>query len=639
MKIAALLSKNSILLNGKASGKMEVIDQMVSLMKNGNHISDEESYKKAVLNRESEGTTGIGEGIAIPHAKTDSVVSPGLAAMTLPEGVDFESLDGQPVYLIFMIAAPNSEENVHLDVLSRLSMLLMDTSFREQLLNAESKEEFLNIIDRAEMEKFEKEDEIEPDKAGGFQILAVTACPTGIAHTYMAQEALEQQAARMGYSIKVETNGSGGVKNPLTPEDIKGAQCIIIAADKNVEMARFDGKPVIQVKVSEGIHKPEMLLEKAVKGQAGVYHHENDGGGAEESAGRGFYKHLMNGVSHMLPFVIGGGILIALAFLFDDYQINPANFGMNTPVAAFFKMIGGQAFGFMLPILSGYIAMSIADRPGLAVGFVGGAIANGGFTFGNLMNYGEVSPASSGFIGTLLAGFIAGYIVRGLQKLCSGIPKSLEGMKPMLIYPVAGIAVIGFVMVLINPFVGAINTGMNNALASMGGTSKILLGAVLGGMMSIDMGGPFNKAAYVFGTAALANNGFDIMAAVMAGGMVPPIAVAICATFFKNRFPEKERQSAYVNYIMGLAFISEGAIPYAAADPFRVIPSCIAGSAAAGALSMLFQCGLRAPHGGIFVIPTVTHPLQYLLAIAIGSVAGGVIMGFLKKPLIENEGR
>lgn len=651
MKIVDLLRRDSICLNGKASGKMDVIDQMASLMEKGGHLSDVKAYKQAVLKREEEGTTGIGEGVAIPHAKTNAVLNPGLAAMTFSEGVEFESLDDQPVRLVFMIGAPDTKDNVHLEVLSRLSMLLMDQRFREHLLHAKSPDAFLKVIDVAEREKFAKEEEISEgesamaqrqapsdQKMSGYQILAVTACPTGIAHTYMAQEALEQQARRMGYRIKVETNGSGGVKNALTRDEIAAADCIIIAADKNVEMARFEGKPVIQTRVADGIHKPGELIERAMGGAVPVYHHQSQNGDREESRdgiGHGIYKHLMNGVSHMLPFVIGGGILIALAFLLDDYQIDPANFGMNTPVAAFFKTIGGQAFGFMLPILSGYIAMSIADRPGLAVGFVGGAVANAGYTFGNMMHYGEVVPISSGFLGALLAGFLAGYIVLGLQKLCAGLPRSLEGMKPMLIYPVAGIGIMGFVMVLINPIVGAINTGMNQALASMGGTSKVLLGAVLGGMMSIDMGGPFNKAAYVFGTASLASDGFDIMAAVMAGGMVPPIAVALCATFFKNRFTRKDRQSAYVNYIMGLSFISEGAIPYAAADPLRVIPSCIIGSAVSGALSMIFGCGLRAPHGGIFVIPTVIHPFQYILAIAAGSVVGGLLMGILKKPVSE----
>ena len=651
MKIVDLLRRDSICLNGKASGKMDVIDQMASLMEKGGHLSDVKAYKQAVLKREEEGTTGIGEGVAIPHAKTNAVLNPGLAAMTFSEGVEFESLDDQPVRLVFMIGAPDTKDNVHLEVLSRLSMLLMDQRFREHLLHAKSPDAFLKVIDVAEREKFAKEEEISEgesamaqrqapsdQKMSGYQILAVTACPTGIAHTYMAQEALEQQARRMGYRIKVETNGSGGVKNALTRDEIVAADCIIIAADKNVEMARFEGKPVIQTRVADGIHKPGELIERAMGGAVPVYHHQSQNGDREESRdgiGHGIYKHLMNGVSHMLPFVIGGGILIALAFLLDDYQIDPVNFGMNTPVAAFFKTIGGQAFGFMLPILSGYIAMSIADRPGLAVGFVGGAVANAGYTLGNMMHYGEVVPISSGFLGALLAGFLAGYIVLGLQKLCAGLPRSLEGMKPMLIYPVAGIGIMGFVMVLINPIVGAINTGMNQALASMGGTSKVLLGAVLGGMMSIDMGGPFNKAAYVFGTASLASDGFDIMAAVMAGGMVPPIAVALCATFFKNRFTRKDRQSAYVNYIMGLSFISEGAIPYAAADPLRVIPSCIIGSAVSGALSMIFGCGLRAPHGGIFVIPTVIHPFQYILAIAAGSVVGGLLMGILKKPVSE----
>ena len=648
MKIVDLLRRDSICLNGKASGKMDVIDYMVSLMEKGGHLSDVKAYKQAVLKREAEGTTGIGEGVAIPHAKTDAVLSPGLAAMTFSEGVEFDSLDGQPVRLVFMIGAPDTKDNVHLEVLSRLSMLLMDQRFREHLLHAKSPEAFLKVIDVAEKEKFSKEDKISEgasaaaqgqalsdQKMSGYQILAVTACPTGIAHTYMAQEALEQQARKMGYRIKVETNGSGGVKNALTSDEIAAADCIIIAADKNVEMARFEGKPVIQTRVSDGIHKPGELIERAMGGQVPVYHHQNQNGDREEGrdgVGHGIYKHLMNGVSHMLPFVIGGGILIALAFLLDDYQIDPANFGMNTPVAAFFKTIGGQAFGFMLPILSGYIAMSIADRPGLAVGFVGGAVANAGYTFGNMMHYGETVPISSGFLGALLAGFLAGYIVLGLQKLCAGLPKSLEGMKPMLIYPVLGIFITGVIMTyVVEPPIGALNTLINNGLNGLNGASAILLGALLGGMMSVDMGGPVNKAAYVFGTASIAAGNYNIMAAVMVGGMVPPIAIAIATLVFKNKFTAEERKAGPTNFIMGLSFITEGAIPFAASDPLHVIPSCVVGSAVAGALSMAFNCTLMAPHGGIFVFPTVGNPFMYLVALAIGSVVSAVLLGVLKK--------
>lgn len=637
MRIVDLLNKQSVMLDGKSGNKKEVLNQMISLMDRNGNISDLEIYKKGVFAREEEGTTGVGEGIAIPHAKSDAVKAPGLSAMVLKNGVDYEALDGEPVYLIFLIAAPNTDDNVHLDVLSRLSMLLMDENFAKNLRNAKSADEFLSIIDKAEKEKFE--DKKEDIQTKGYRILAVTACPTGIAHTYMAAESLENKAKEMGISIKVETDGSGGAKNVLTNSEIKDAECIIVAADKNVETARFNGKPVITVPVSEAIHKPEKLIERAISGQVKEYHH---GGGSigepdnqNEGIGRTIYKHLMNGVSHMLPFVIGGGILIALAFLFDNYELDPGNFGMNTPFAAFLKTIGNAAFGFMIPILSGYIAMSIADRPGLAVGFVGGAIANAGYTFGTIMNYDGSKAIGSGFIGALIAGFIGGYLVLGLRKVFDKLPKSLEGIKPTLLYPVIGIFLMGAIMVFINPSVAAINTAMNNGLASMGGTSRILLGIVLGGMMSIDMGGPFNKAAYVFGTAGLASGEFEIMASVMAGGMVPPLAIAICATFFKNRFNKKDRQSAYVNYIMGISFISEGAIPFAAADPLRVLPSCIIGSAIAGGLSMAFACGLRAPHGGIFVLPTISNSFGYLAAIVIGSVVGALILAALKKPIKE----
>lgn len=659
MRITDLLKKEGIELNGVVSNKTEAITKMVELMNKTGNINDVEKYKKGVFKREGEGTTGIGDGIAIPHAKTDAVSRPGLSAMVVKNKVDFESLDDQPVDLIFLIAAPDSKDNVHLQVLSRLSVLLMNPDFTAGLRNAKTVDEFLTIIDTAESKRAEEEEAKEKaqkaasdtmsNAAGksGYRILAVTACPTGIAHTYMAAESLENKGKELGYLIKVETNGSGGDKNVLTKEEIAACDGIIIAADKNVETARFDGKPVLMTSVSSGINKAEELIDKVVKGEVPIYHYE---GGKSESAaygegdttGRKIYKHLMNGVSHMLPFVVGGGILIALAFLFDNYEIDPSNFGMNTPLAAFFKTVGGQAFGFMLPILAGYIAMSIAERPGLAVGVVGGILASGGYTFGNLMNYGDSSPVSSGFIGALIAGFVGGYIVVLLKKMFAKLPRSLEGLKPVLIYPLVGILLIGVFMIGINPVVGAINTALNDFLASMGNTSKILMGAVLGGMMAIDMGGPFNKAAYVFGTAQLTmeNAGteqFAIMAAVMIGGMVPPLAIALCTTIFKNRFTDNERKSGIVNYVMGLSFITEGAIPFAASDPLRVLPSCIIGSALAGALSMAFGCGLRAPHGGIFVIAVITNPLMYLVALVIGSVVGALILAALKKPLPKPE--
>lgn len=637
MRITDLIKAEGIDLGGQVSTKKEAIERMVELMVQSGNIVNREEYQKGVLAREAEGTTGIGDGIAIPHAKTNAVIKAGLSAMVVKSGVDFEALDNEPVHLIFLIAAPDTSDNVHLEVLSRLSVLLMDEVFTSNLKNAKTKDELLELINQAEISKFGEEREGIMNKETQLtkNIVAVTACPTGIAHTYMAAESLENKAVKLGVSIKVETNGSGGSKNVLTKEDIRNADCVIIAADKNVEMARFDGKKVIKVKVSDGIHKAEELIKEATEGNVNVYHHfgkseETDDSIGSESVGRSIYKHLMNGVSNMLPFVIGGGILISLAFLFDNYEIDPANFGMNTPLAAFLKTIGGAAFGFMLPILAGFIAMSIADRPGLAVGFVGGAIANAGVTFAN-----PAGGISSGFLGALIAGFVAGYLVLGLRKLFDKLPKSLEGIKPILLYPLIGIFLIGVFMSFINPGVAGINTAMNNALASMSGTSKILLGVILGGMMSVDMGGPVNKAAYVFGTAGLASGEFGIMAAVMAGGMVPPLVIAVCATFFGNRFAKKERQSAYVNYIMGLAFISEGAIPFAAADPIRVLPSCIIGSAVAGGLSMAFGCGLRAPHGGIFVIPVVTNPLMYIVAVLVGSVVGALILAILKKPVQE----
>ncbi len=635
MRITELLKKESIELGVKVSSKEEAIDRLVGLMEAGGRLKDTAGYKEGILAREALGSTSVGDGIAIPHAKVAAVMEPGLSAMVVPDGVDYEAFDGSFAHLIFMIAAPEGEADVHLEALSRLSTLLMDPDFKNDLLKAKSKEEFLQLIDDKESERYQKKKEAEggAKAQSRYRVLAVTACPTGIAHTFMAAENLEQQGKRLGITLKAETNGAEGVGNALTKEEIAGAEGIIIAADKKVDMARFDGKRVVMATVTEGIQKGEDLIKRAVSPETPFYHHSGSASSSEngdqEHVGRSIYKHLMNGVSHMLPFVIGGGILIALAFLFDDYSIDPSNFGKNTPLAAYLKTIGEQAFGMMLPVLAGYIAMSIADRPGLAVGFVGGLIAKMGATFANPAG----GSVNSGFLGALLAGFIGGYIVIMLKKAFSRLPKSLEGIKPVLLYPLVGIFLVAVVTTFINPFVGAINDGLTGLLNGMGGTSKIILGAVVGGMMSVDMGGPVNKAAYVFGTAQLAEGNFDIMAAVMAGGMVPPIAVALCTTFFKKKFTDKERQSGLVNYIMGLSFISEGAIPFAAADPLRVIPSCIAGSAVAGGLSMALGCTLRAPHGGIFVLPTIGNPLGYLLAIVIGSAAGCVILAALKKNL------
>lgn len=642
MRITELLKKEAIALNVRVDSKEAAIDYLVDLQEKAGNISNRKLYKEGILAREQGGSTAIGEGIAIPHAKSAAVLRPGLAAMTVPEGVDYEALDGGPSNLFFMIAAPEKGGDVHLEVLSRLSILLMDEDFRKNLLAAKSKEEFLKICDDAELAKFADELAEQETKAqtaektekDGYKILAVTACPTGIAHTYMAAEALEKKGAEMGYALKAETNGSGGAKNVLTKEEIDGALGIIIAADKNVEMARFDGKRVLQVKVADGIHKPEELIRRIVDGDAPVYHHSGQAKAddSRDSGGIGhqIYKHLMNGVSHMLPFVIGGGIMIALAFLLDDYSIDPGNFGMNRPIAAFFKTVGGSAFGFMLPILAAYIAASIADRPGLAVGFAGGVLAMNGTSFQSISG-----GVSGGFLAALLAGFVAGYLVLGLEKITEKLPKSLDGIRPMLIYPLGGILLIGIVMCAVNPAMGAINTAMSDWLNSMGDSSKVLLGMIVGGMMSIDMGGPFNKAAYVFGTASLAMGSYDVMAAVMVGGMVPPIVIALSTTFCKKKWTEEDRKSGIVNYIMGLCFISEGAIPFAAKDPLRVIPSCVIGSAVSGALSMIFNCTLQAPHGGIFVFPVVGHPLLYVLALAAGSVVGAVILSLLKKEPAE----
>ncbi len=636
MKITDLLSTSAIKINGSANSKEELISKMVDLMATNGNIINKEEYKRVVLEREKEGTTGIGEGIAIPHGKTDAVSKPGLAAMVIPNGVDFDSLDGQPAKLIFLIAAPNTKDNVHLDVLSRLSTLLMDTRFREELLNAETAAEFMLCIDRAERMKL-NETKKEND---GYEILAITACPTGIAHTYMAAEALEKMGTQLGHKVKVETHGSSGVKNKFTKEEIKNAKAVIIAADTKIDLSRFDGKKLVKAKVADGINKPQELIEHVLSPEAKVYHSKNknnqDDNNEKEGIGTQIYKHLMNGVTHMLPFVVGGGILIALAFLFDDYSIDPSNFGMNTPLAAFFKTVGGAAFNVMLYILAGYIAMSIADRPGLAVGFVGGILAVQGTTFASLTDS-TVTLVSSGFLGALIAGFAGGYIVLGLKKICSYLPESIEGIKTILLYPVFGIALIGLFMLLINPYVGAINTGINNYLSSMSTANKVLLGAILGGMMAVDLGGPVNKAAYTFGTGMLASGQYEIMAAVMAGGMVPPLAVALLATFFPKKIAKKDKQAAYVNYIMGLSFISEGAIPFASADPLRTIPAFVAGSAVTGALSMAFNCTLMAPHGGIFVIATIGHPLWYLLSILVGSLVSMGVMAMLKNNLPEYE--
>lgn len=659
MRITELLKKESIELGVKVADKNAAIDKLISLMDAGGRLNSIQGYKEGILAREALGSTAIGEGIAIPHAKVDAVKEPGLAAMVVPEGVDYEAFDGSLANLIFMIAAPAAGDDVHLQALSRLSTLLMNPGFKESLIGAKDADEFLDIIDKAENERFGEEEKTQEAENGAeykktekkeadqsdqnasavnahYRVLAVTACPTGIAHTYMAAENLENTGKKLGISLKAETDGSGGAQNVLTKEEIAAAEAIIVAADKNVEMARFDGKPVIMVPVADGIHKAEALINQAVSGTVPVYHYSGDVSGAasegeSDSIGRQIYKHLMNGVSHMLPFVIGGGILIALAFLLDDYSIDPSNFGKNTPLAAYLKTIGEQAFGMMLPILAGFIAMSIADRPGLAVGLVAGLIAKMGSTFANPAG-GDVN---AGFLGALFAGFAGGYLVLGLKKLFSKLPKSLEGIKPVLLYPVIGIFLAAVVTTFINPYMGMINDGLTHFLNGMGGTSRVMLGMILGGMMSIDMGGPFNKAAYVFGTAQLAEGNFEVMAAVMAGGMVPPLAIALCTTFFKKKFTEKERQSGIVNYVMGLSFITEGAIPFAAQDPLRVIPSCLAGAAVAGGLSMAFGCTLRAPHGGLFVLPTIGNPVMYLAAVVIGAVVGCVILGILKKNVEE----
>lgn len=638
MRITELLDLRSISLDAVPASKQEALDMAVALMAKSGKIRDEEAYRREVYLREEESTTGVRGGIAIPHGKCDAVIRPGLAAMVIPNGVDFDSLDGEPVHLIFLIAAPNTKDNVHLDVLSKLSVLLMDEQFSEKLRRAKTAEEFLRIVDEADAEKPDIDEQLaaqtmEEKEKKSFRILAVTSCPTGIAHTYMAAEGIEKAAKKAGCFVKVETRGSGGAKNVLTETEIQEADCIIVAADAEVPMDRFHGKRLIECPVSDGIGKADQLVERAMNGEVPVYQSGNlNVGKTRKSSGGGAHKvytQLMNGVSHMLPFVVGGGILIALAFLIDGFSVDihslsdemRANFGTITPTAAALKGIGNTAFGFMLPVLAGFIAMSIGDRPALAVGFVGGMIA---------------SQGKSGFLGALLAGFIAGYLIVFLRKVFGKLPQSIEKIAPVLLYPLFGILIMGLLMnYVIEPPIGALNTALNTGLTNMSGSSKVLLGMIVGGMMSIDMGGPFNKAAYVFGTASIAAGNYDIMASVMIGGMVPPCAIALATLLFKQKFTKEERESGPVNFIMGLAFITEGAIPFAASDPLHVLPSCIVGAAAAGALSMAFGCTLMAPHGGIFVFPVVEHALMYLVALVIGTIIGAVLLGLLKKKVEE----
>ncbi len=630
MKITDLINIDAVDLNVKAFSKEDIIKKAINLMAKNGNILDLNEYEKLVFNREQEGSTGIGEEIAIPHGKGNCVSKPGVSAMVIPDGVNFDSLDGKDVKLLFLIAAPDTKDNVHLNVLSKLSSLLMNEGFRNKLLNAKSKEEFLKIIDDTEnMQEGSKKDENED-----YELLGITACPTGIAHTYMAAEGLENAGNEIGHKIKVETQGQSGAQNILTDEEIKKAKAIIIAADVNVDLSRFDGKKVLRTGVTDGIRRPKELINKALNDDIPIYNKKENIEENNENNGKSVYKHLMSGVTHMLPFVVGGGILIAIAFLLDDYSINPSNFGMNTPIAAFFKTIGGMAFDFMLLILAGYIAMSIGDRPGLVVGFVGGAIAKAGTTFSSLSNPEEVL-VSSGFLGALLAGFIGGWVILFLKKLFNFMPKSLEGIRTILIYPVAGILLIGIIMILINPVVSAINTGLNNFLFSLSGVNKVILGAILAGMMSVDLGGPVNKAAYTFGTGMLAEGHYEIMAAVMIGGMIAPLAIALIATFFPKKLPKKERQAGLLNYVMGLSFISEGAIPFASADPLRVLPSCVIGSGVAGAMSMAFNCTLTAPHGGIFVLPLIGNWGWYLVSLIVGSIVSMAIMAGLKKNVWE----
>ena len=633
MHINDLLNPKSIALGVSAPASKEAaIRLLADYMEKGGNLSDKEQYVKDVLIREESGTTGLGDGIATPHAKSDGVKAAGLAAMTIPDGMDFAAMDGNPSRLFFMIAAPNGANDEHLAILSKLATMIMDPDFKEALIAAKSVEEFRRLIDDKENDRFvapgadTTAEETKP-AADHIQILAVTACPTGIAHTFMAAESIEQHAKKRGLTVKVETNGSAGVKNVLTPEEIAAADGIIVAADKNVAMSRFDGRRVVITKVADGINKADELIDRALSGSAPIYHAtgadtaEGADDAENESLARQIYKHLMNGVSHMLPFVVGGGILIALAFLFDDYTIDPSKFGSNTPLAKFFMQVGGASFGFMLPVLAGFIGMSIADRPGLAVGFVGGSLAG---------------ATGTGFLGALLAGFVGGYAVNALKKVFAGLPASLDGIKPILLYPFFGILIMGLIsLYIIAPPVSAINNWMIETLGGMDPSARVLMGLIVGGMMAVDMGGPINKAAYVTGTGLLASGEYHVMAAVMAGGMVPPLAIALATTFFKNRFTESQRKAGITNYVMGLSFITEGAIPFAASDPVRVIPSMVVGSALAGALTMFFDCTLRAPHGGIFVVPTIGNPLMYLVSILIGAVVGAVILSLLKKPIKE----
>ena len=637
MRITDLLDARSISLQAAPGNKEEALNQAVELMTQRGNISDKAAYRRQVGEREKESTTGIGEGIAIPHGKCAAVSAPGLAAMVIPGGVDFDSLDGEPVTLLFLIAAPDTEDNIHLDVLGKLSMLLMDEEFTQRLRGAGSVEEFIKIIDEADEEKagieerLETAGETQKSSEGSVKILAVTSCPTGIAHTYMAAEGLEKAAKGKNCTIKIETRGSGGAKNVLTEQEIKEADCIIVAADAKVPMTRFNGKKVIECPVSDGISKADTLIDRAIKGDVSIYHAVEEEQDTKNEAKGGIahqiYTQLMNGVSHMLPFVVGGGILIAIAFLIDGLCVDVgaltaeqrSNFGTITQAAALFKGIGGVAFGFMLPVLAGYIGMAIGDRPALAVGFVGGMMAANG---------------KSGFLGALVAGFAAGYIILGLKKLCVKLPETIEKLTPVLIYPVAGILIIGLLMqFIVEPVMGGINTGLNSALTGMSGTSKIALGFILGGMMAVDMGGPFNKAAYVFGTASIIAGNYDIMAAVMIGGMTPPCAIALATMLFPNKFTKQEREAGPTNFIMGLAFITEGAIPYAASDPLHVIPACVIGSGIAGAMSMAFKCTLMAPHGGIFVVPVIGNPWMYLIALVVGMAVSTVLLGVLKKKI------
>ena len=652
MRITSLLKPEAVKIGGVASDKDDAIAKLVKLMETQGNVVDVDAYTEAVHARESFGSTALGEGIAIPHAKTAAVSAPGLAAMTLPEGVDYDAPDGLPTTLMFLIAAPDTKADVHLEVLSRLSMLLMDPEFCNKLRAAKTSEEFLAVIDAAEDAKLAAENAkaaaAATADAAGYDLVAITACPTGIAHTYMAAEALENKAKEMGLRIKVETQGSAGAKNVLTAEDIAGAKGVIIAADKNIELSRFDGKPLFSCPVSRGINEPEALINEVMEGRAPIHH--NAGGAAApastsegESTWHKIYKHLMNGVSHMLPFVIGGGILTAIAFLVDQPGLGTSAYGSSIPAAALFKTIGGEAFGLMLPILAGYIASSIADRPGLAPGFVGGLFAKAGYDFAYLGTLDATTLVSGGFIAALFAGFAAGYLTLGIERACDKLPSSLEGIKPMLIYPVLGTLAIGVVMLALNPVFAAINTALNGFLAGLGTSNIVVLGLVLGGMMSVDMGGPFNKAAYVFGTAALdpssglGTTGQVIMASVMVGGMVPPLVIALSTTFFKNRWTKQDRNAGLVNYIMGLSFISEGAIPFAAADPGHVLPSCIIGSAIAGGLSAAFGCTSPAPHGGAWVAAVIGNPAMWLVACLVGSVVGCLILSFWKKPLDASE--